>query len=110
MARIRTIKVVAGNSAPPQLHTLKRDGTPIDVTGCDVDLIIVKGGVVTNADHQACVLSVPVNGVVQYTPETTDWPTAGNYKADVKITYPNGSFEILYDELKFKARRPLSDD
>lgn len=104
---VRTIKVVEDNTGPPQLLTLKRDGIAIDVTGCTVALIIARGNTITNTSHQACLLAVPASGVVQYNPAAGDFATKGTYKADVKITYPNATEEILYDQLKFKVRKKL---
>lgn len=105
---VRTIKTVEANTAPPIVLTLKRDGVAIDVTGCVVNLILAKGSTVTNTGHQECSLITPSSGVVQYDPETGDFPSAGNYKADAQIVYPSGKQEILYDQLKFKARKKIS--
>lgn len=104
---VRTISVVEDNTAPGELFTLKRAGTAIDVTGCTVNLILAKGSTITNLGHQACTLVTPTSGVVQYNPLTGDFPTPGTYKADVEIIYPNTTREVLYDQLKFKARRRI---
>ena len=101
----QTIKVVATNTAPPWQLTAKRAGLAIDLSGCTVELILVKGNTVTNTGHQPCTLVTPTSGVVSYSPQTTDVPTPGTYKADLKVTYPNGTFERLYDQLVIKARR-----
>ena len=104
---VRTINIVEDNTAPAISLTLKREGVPIDVTGCDVALIIAKGNTITNAGHQDCTLVTPSSGLVQYEPQAGDFPSAGNYKADIQITYPNLSVERLYDQLKLKARKKL---
>jgi hypothetical protein len=101
------LKTVAGNTAPPWDITCKRpDGTIIDLTGCTVELIIVKGSTVTQAGR-AAVVTTPASGLIEYTPVATDCPTKGSYKCDVAVTYGDGGFEILYDQLKVKARKPL---
>lgn len=104
---VQTINIVAGNSAPPWLLTAKRAGVAIDVTGCTVSLILAKGNTITNAGHQTCSLVTPTSGLVQYSPLVTDCPTPGVYKADLKVVYANGTIEILYDQLKIKARKAL---
>lgn len=104
---VRKINIVEDNSGPPLLLTLKREGVAIDVTGCTVNLIIAKGTTITNTGHQGCTLVTPTAGVVQYTPQSTDFSTPGTYKADIEITYANGSVERLYEQLKIKARRKL---
>lgn len=102
---VQTIKIVAGNTAPPWQLTAKRAGIAIDLTGCTVALILVKGNTVTNAGHQACSLVTATAGVVSYPPLTTDAASPGKYKADLKVTYPNATFEILYDQLVIQARK-----
>lgn len=104
---VKTQKIVAGNSAPAWLLTAKRAGVAIDVTGCTVSLILAKGNTVTNTGHQACTLVTPTSGVVSYSPRVTDCPNPGKYKADLKVTYPDATVEILYDQLVIQARKAL---
>jgi hypothetical protein len=104
---VQTIKVVAGNSAPPWLLTAKRAGVAIDVTGATVSLILAKGNTITNAGHQACSLVTPTAGLVKYSPAVTDVPTPGKYKADLKVVYADTTVEILYDRLVIQARKAL---
>jgi hypothetical protein len=102
------LKTVAGNTAPPWDITCKRpDGTIIDLTGCTVEVIIAKGATITQTGRAASVVSPMTDGVIEYTPLATDCPTKGSYKCDVAVTYGDGGFEILYDQLKVKARKPL---
>ena len=106
MAKIKTIKLVVGDTLP-QLHTLKREGTVIDLTGATVTLILVKGSTVKNSGHQNCTVNAPTSGIIQYNPGTSDFDTPGTYRADVHINY--GSYEeTMYDELKFKVRRRVN--
>lgn len=100
------IKIVAGNTAPPFSVTVKRSGTAIDLTGCTVSIIIAKGSTITQAGG-SCTITSASGGVISYSPQTTDFPTAGTYKADVKVTYGDGNWEIIYDQLKVKARKKL---
>jgi hypothetical protein len=104
---VQTIKVVAGNTAPPWQLTAKRAGLAIDLTGCTVNLILARGNTVTNTGHQGCTVVTPTSGVVTYSPLTTDAALPGKYKADLKVTYPNAKFEILYDQLVVQARKAL---
>lgn len=103
-----TIRTVAGNTAPPVTLTLEREGVIIDLTGCIVTLTIknLSTGAITVTDA-ACVVTTPSAGLITYTRGATDIPTEGSYVADVKITYGDGSVEILYNQQKFKARAPL---
>lgn len=101
-----TLKTVAGNTAPPLLITCKRGTTVIDLTGTQVT-VIVKGTVITQAGRTATVTDA-ANGIISYVPLATDFPTAGSYKCDVRVLYSDSTVEILYDQLKVKARAPLS--
>jgi hypothetical protein len=104
---VQTIKIVAKNTAPPWQLTAKRSGVAIDLTGCSVALILGRGNTVLNTGHQACTVVTPTSGIVSYTPQATDVPSPGKYVADLKITYPDSSTEILYDQLVIKARKGL---
>lgn len=104
---VQTIKVVATNTAPPWQLTAKRAGQAIDLTSCTVSLILARGNTVTNTGHQACTIVTPTSGIVSYSPQSTDVPSPGKYKADLKVVYPNGTSEILYDQLVIQARKAL---
>lgn len=104
---VRKIKITEDNTAPSLLLTAERDGVAIDVSGSTVELIIAKGSTIKNAGHQGCTLVAPTSGRVQYNPQTGDFDTPGTYKADLKITYGDGSIETLFDQLKFQVRRKL---
>lgn len=105
---VKKINIVQNNTAPAISLTLKREGTVIDLTGCTVELILARGSTITNTGHQECTVVTPTSGVIQYDPETTDFATPGTYKADVRVTYADASFEVLYDQVKFKVRRRIA--
>lgn len=102
-----TLKTVVANTAPALLITCERDGTVINLTGAVVTLIIAKGSTITQVGG-LCVLVTPASGIISYSPLATDFPTAGTYKGDVKVVYSDGSIEILYEQLKMKARSKIS--
>lgn len=102
---VTTINIAEQNTAPPYQFTLERNGVVIDVTDCTVNLILAKGSTITNDGHQECEIITATAGIVQYTPQTGDFPSPGSYIADVQIVYPDTSEEVLYDQLKFKARK-----
>jgi hypothetical protein len=104
---VKKIKIVEDNTAPAYLLTAQREGVAIDLTGCTVALIIAKGSTITNTGHQACTLVAPTSGRVQYSPQAGDFATPGTYKADLKITYGDGSIETMRDQLKFQVRRKI---
>lgn len=101
-------QTVVGNTNPSNQLTLDRDGTVIDLTSAtSVILIITKEltGTVTNSGNQTCTISgTPTTGIVTYAPASTDFPTAGRYIGDVKITYANSKTEIINEVVIFVAR------
>lgn len=103
-----SLKTVAGNTAPPLLITCERAGAVIDLTSATSVTLKIKGRTGITQTGRAAAITTAVAGLVTYTPLTTDFPTAGSYKGDLKITYADASFEILYEQLKMKARAPLS--
>lgn len=103
----QTIKTVAGNTAPPLELTAQRNGVDINLSGCTVDLIISLNGDVTNAGHQACTVVDSANGLVTYVRQHGDLPSANTYICDLKVTYGDGTFEVLYDQLRLRAREPI---
>lgn len=104
---VTPIKTVQNNTAPPIQFTVERSGSPIDVTGCTVALVITRGTTVTNTGHQTCTLVTPSAGIVRYTPQTGDFPSPGTYKGDIKITYADTTVEYLYEQAKFKVRKKV---
>lgn len=102
-----SLKIVAGNTAPPMEITCKRAGTPINLTACTVLLIIKGGATITQPGRSATVFNA-AGGVITYTPLATDFPTAGSYKCDIKVTYSDASVEILYDQLFVTARAKIT--
>lgn len=101
-----TLKLVAGNTAPAWQITCERDSVPINLTGCTVSVIIANGPTVTQTAGTCAVINT-TNGIVQYQPVATDCPTAGTYKVDVRIVYSDSTVEIVYEQLKVKARKPI---
>lgn len=103
----QTINTVSGNTAPPLTLTCERDGVVIDLTSCTVDLLIHKGKVQTNTGHTSCTVNSPQTaGIVTYTRSTGDTTVSGTYNCDLKVTYSDNTFEILYDILVLKCRKP----
>lgn len=101
-----SLEIVAGNTAPNWLITCERSTTPINLTGCTVTVIIAKGNTVTNTGG-ACTITDVTNGIISYLPQATDCPTSGTYKVDVKVVYGDSTYEVLYQQLLVKTRKPI---
>lgn len=101
-----TLKIVAGNTAPNWLINCERAGVAINLTGCTVTVNITDGDVITRTGGLATIVDA-ASGLISYTPTTSDCPEETTYQVDVKITYGDGSFEVLYEQLKVKTREPI---
>lgn len=102
-----TLKIVAGNTAPNWLITCERAGVPINLSGCTVHLNISDGTTITHTNALASITD-SANGIISYTPVSADTPDGDTtYLVDVKITYGDSSFEVLYEQLKVKTREPI---
>lgn len=103
---VTILKIVEDNTSPALSITCKRDGVVINLTGSTVVLIIARGATITNAGG-ACTLTDATNGVISYQPVVTDFPLPGKYKGDVKITYPSGGVEVIYEQLLWQVRKRI---
>ena len=102
-------KAVAGNTAPAYSITCQRDGTVMDLSAATGVTLIIKNkgtGVITQAG-KAATITAATTGVISYTADASDFPVAGTYAADIKVTY-SGGFEILYRQATWKIRNPIS--
>jgi hypothetical protein len=105
-----SLKAVQLNTAPPYIITCDRDdGTIIDLTNTTVTMKLFRGTTQTNitAGHDACTIVNATLGQMSWQPGTNDLPSPGSYKGDVKVTYPGGTFEVLYGQLLIKVRKLL---
>jgi len=98
-------KIVNDNTAPDYVITCQRDGTAIDLTGASVELIIKNSstGTITQTG-KAAAITTAASGIITYTADATDFPSAGTYVGDIKVTYSGGGVEILYNQVKWKVR------
>jgi hypothetical protein len=103
-------KIVEDNTAPSYVITCTRNGTAIDLSAAtDVQLIIQRksDSTITQSGKSASI-TTPSSGVITYTADATDFPSAGLYVADVQVTYSGGGVERLYNQAKWKVRRKIS--
>lgn len=103
-------RITEDNTAPSYAITCTRAGAVLDLsTATSVELIIKnKGtGVITQAGKAATITSA-TTGVISYEAESTDFPSAGKYVADIKVTYSGGGVEILYGQCTWKVRAKIA--
>lgn len=85
--------LVQGNTGPDLYATLKSDGTPLDLTGCDVKLQMRK------ADDRRFTVNAPADvvdaaaGDVRYTWGTNDLAVPGTYLVQWQVTFPDAKVQ-----------------
>jgi hypothetical protein len=102
-------KIVEDNTAPDYVISCTRDGTAIDLSSATGVVLIIKNkssNTITQSGKAASI-TTPSSGVITYTADATDFPSAGTYVADLKVTYSSGGIEILYGQAKFKVRAKI---
>lgn len=103
-------RIVEDNTAPDYTITCTRDGTPIDLSSATSVVLIIKNkssNTITQTGKAAAV-TTPASGVITYTADSTDFPSAGTYVADIKVTYSGGGVEILRNQAKWNARAKIA--
>jgi hypothetical protein len=103
-------KIVEDNTAPDYVITCTRDGTAIDLSSATTVTLIIKrksDNTITQSGKNA-IITTPASGVITYTADATDFPSAGIYVADIKVTYSGGGIEILYGQARFKVRAKIA--
>lgn len=104
------LKVTQSNTAPAYTMTCKRDdGTIINLTNATVTMKLFRGTTQMNtiSGHDACTTVSATLGTVSWQPKAGDLSLPGPYKGDVKITYSDNTFEVLYGNLLLKVRKLL---
>lgn len=120
MAYFETLNMVAGDTLPELTLTLRDKNTaaagatldentpatwaPINLTGATTRLKIREIGATVLIATLTCSIVDAANGKV-----ATDFPAgtiedAGQYEAEVEITFSDGGILTVYDLLKFKVR------
>lgn len=73
------------------------DGTPVNLSGCTVKVIVAAGVGVTAVVNRAVTVTDAANGVVTYTPLAADVATAGTYVAEWQVTTGSGGVFTVPD-------------
>lgn len=103
----KPLQTVVGNTAPQyQITCTRPDGTVITLTGCTVKLYLYLNKVQQNIGREASTVTVlnATSGIIGWQPGNGDFNQKGQYKANIQITYPDNSVEVLYNQALFSAR------
>lgn len=66
------------------------DGVDVDLTDSTVKFKMWKAGASTCKINSSCTLTTPAEGKCKYTVQSDDLDTAGDYEAELEITYTSG--------------------
>jgi hypothetical protein len=103
-------RITEDNTAPNYSITCTRAGSVIDLSTATSVVLIIKNkttGTITQTGKAATITSA-TTGVITYEADATDFPSAGKYVADIKVTYSGGGVEILYGQCTWKVRSKIS--
>ena len=70
-------------------------GTAIDLTGATLAFKVQKLGAATLAVNAAMVIDTAAAGTCHYQVKTGDFAAAGEYNAEIEITYPGGQISTF---------------
>lgn len=120
MAYSQTLELVAGDSLPALVFTLRDSNAaasgavldpnepttwaPINVTGATVLLKIREVGSTTLVDTLTGTVTDGANGVVAVEFEADTFADAGTYEGELEITFSGGGVQTVVDLVKFKVR------
>lgn len=102
--------IVEDNTAPDYVITCTRDGDALDLSDASTVTLIIQrksDATITQTGKNAAI-TTPTSGVITYTADATDFPSAGTYIADIKVTYSGGGIEILYSQARYKVRSKIA--
>jgi len=98
---------VEANTAPTIIITLLRSNSPINLSGCSVDMYMNLAGTVINSGHTSCAITTPASGLITYTLAAGDTATPGTYQCECKITYGDTTVETVYQTFELVVRANL---
>ena len=102
--------ITEDNTAPSYTITCKRAGTAISLADASTVALIIQQkstGSITQTGKNATITTA-ASGIITYTADVTDFPGAGTYVGDIKITYSGGGVEILYNQVRWKVRAKIA--
>lgn len=89
---------------PAWTGTLKRsDNEPVDLTGSAVEFLMMDAAGTIKVQADAEIISATA-GTVQYAWETGDTDTAGEFRAEIWVTFPDGRNEKFPNKGYFYVR------
>ena len=104
------IRLVQGDTRPTLLVNITDSQTdqPIDITGCDVRLLLRE--VDSNAPARSIVGAVAngISGTCVFQWEPQDLSVAGDFEGEVEITFPDGRIQTVFDSLYFVIREQFN--
>jgi len=107
------IELIQNDSKPTLRFTCKENGcgdvgTVIKLTGCTVRFIFKKA--LGSGDYKfkrLCDIVDAPNGICEYSWQSADLDTVGDYVGEIEITFPDGKIQSNYNTINFKIKKEL---
>jgi len=108
--------LVQNDNRPDQPFTIYDDtGTVVNLTGCTVKFFFRNDNshIVVNLAHATMTLTDAANGIVKYVWDNHaplapfDLATAGEYTAEIEVTFPDGTVETVRDTFAYHVRQEV---
>ena len=107
------IDLVQNDTKPTLRFTAKEGdcgeiGVAIPLTSCVVKFIFKKAlGSGTYKFKRICDITDALNGICEYSWQTGDLDTAGEFSGELEITFPDGKIQTNYNPVSFIIRKEL---
>ena len=90
--------VKRGDTLPALTLTVTDDGTPVDLTEATGIRLLVRASADRGSGDpylEATLADRPANGVLTYAWQAGDTATAGTYRVEVEVTWPDGAVQTF---------------
>jgi len=107
------IELIQNDTKPILRFTCRENGCGeagdvINLTGCAVKFIFRKAfGVDTYKFKRLCDITDATNGICEYSWQSDDLDTIGNFLGEIEITFPDGKIQSNYNTINFKIKKEL---
>jgi hypothetical protein len=102
-----TIRLVKGDTLPRLYFTLKKDSSPLVLTGATVKFKFRKQGASVTTVSRNCVITDALNGKCYHDWQTGDLDNTGDHIGEVEVTFADGKVQTFIDFLNFNVREEL---
>ena len=107
------IELIQNDTKPTLRFTCRENGCGevgdvINLTGCTYKFFFRKAfGTEKYMLTRLCDITDAENGICEYSWQSTDLDTIGNFLGEIEITFPDGKIQSNYNTINFKIKKEL---